>query len=182
MLEHIDESMKWAYCQTELREPVSEAESPLVREKCGSKAEVVTVRSIALELLLRDAFYQPGETYAAYLLRSDRIHGTPLDEQVPDDPHTFAQGREWWAHEILSLYIKHATQSRVTSPKTLMTHLDRSDQTKRTIEWLRWQGPVGADIVTKYREALGNLKHQSIHSREAPPTATVALLQMEAMR
>ena len=55
-------------------------EALLVPETIGLKAEIVTVRSVAVHAALDHGFFDPGEIMAAYRLRSDLIHGTPTSE------------------------------------------------------------------------------------------------------
>ena len=50
-------------------------EALLVPESVGLKAEVVTVRSVAVHVALGRGFFDPGEIMTAYSLRNDLIHG-----------------------------------------------------------------------------------------------------------
>ena len=75
-------------------------EALLVPETIGLKAEIVTVRSVAVHAALDHGFFDPGEIMAAYRLRSDLIHGTPTSEIIEKDATDFAEFRRLWAYRV----------------------------------------------------------------------------------
>jgi len=129
-------------------------ESLLVPENCGHKAEVVTVRSVILQLTLGESFFHPGYTYDAYLVRCELLHGSRIDTDVTGEIEDLAGTCQRWAREILSGYITYALQNNATTPKALVQSLDRSKAAASARHWFQQDGR-DAEIVVKYRKEIG---------------------------
>jgi len=154
-LEWMDIEARAPTWKTQIPAIFSAIESLLVPEDCGSKAEVVTVRSVILQLTLGESFFNPANTYEAYLVRCDLVHGSPIDPDVTGETERLAGQCQSWAREILTGYITYASQSTATTPKALVQSLDRSEAAARAQRWFQEHGGEGAEIVVKYRKALG---------------------------
>jgi hypothetical protein len=131
----------------------SAVEALLVPEDCGSKAEVVTVRSIALELEYEDHFFPPSDTYLAYLLRGDLVHGTPVDVSWETERSRWADQIDAWARRMLSLYVRFSPDRHVRSAHGLVRAIDRSAGGNKARAWLTENGM--GKIVEKYEVAVG---------------------------
>lgn len=158
-LEWMDIEARAPTWKTQVPALFSAIESLLVPEDCGHKAEVVTVRSVILQLTLGESFFHPGYTYDAYLVRCDLLHGSPIDEDVTGEIEDLAGTCQRWTREILSGYITYASQNNATTPQVLVQSLDHSKAAASALHWFQQHGG-GAEIVVKYRKALG-LEHRS---------------------
>jgi len=153
-LEWMDIEARAPTWKTQVPALFSAIESLLVPEDCGHKAEVVTVRSVILQLTLGESFFHPGYTYDAYLVRCDLLHGSPIDADVTGEIKELARTCQRWAREILSGYITYASQNNATTPQVLVQSLDHSKAAASALHWFQQHGG-GAEIVVKYRKALG---------------------------
>jgi hypothetical protein len=142
----------------------SAIEALLVPEDCSHKAEVVTVRAMALQITLHERFSSPAETYHAYLLRCDLVHGSPVGSDFPEERLRFAEGREWWAQEIISAYVTHASRAGAKTALELVRALDQSQASEQARTWLRKVG--GDQVVHDYQQAVG------LRDEEASPAST----------
>ncbi len=150
----LDSAMRPPTWRTRIPEVFTAMESLLVPEDCPSKAEVVTVRSIALQLSFDDWFTSPDDTYFAYLVRCALIHGEPIPENVNASRQDDTWQLEHWADEILSAYIKYVTDSGCADPRVLSGSLDESVACQKACNWLIGQGDRGAKLVADYRKAV----------------------------
>lgn len=153
-LEWMDIEARAPTWKTQVPALFSAIESLLVPEDCGHKAEVVTVRSVILQLTLGESFFHPGYTYDAYLVRCDLLHGSPIDADVTGEIKELARTCQLWAREILSGYITYASQNNATTPKALVQSLDRSKAAASARHWFQQDGR-DAEIVVKYRKEIG---------------------------
>lgn len=154
-LEWMDTAARAPSWKTELPAIFSSVESLLVPEDCGHKAEVVTVRSVILQLVLGESFFDPADTYDAYITRCDLVHGSPVDADVTGERQQLAERCTWWAREILGGYITYASRSDAKTAEALARSLDECEAASRASQWFENLGVVGAEIVANYRRALG---------------------------
>jgi hypothetical protein len=126
-------------------------ESLLVPETIGLKAEIVTVRSVAVHAALDHGFFDPGEIMAAYRLRSDLIHGTPISEILEKDATDFAEFRRLWAYRVLCDYLELVRAIGATGVRDVVSHLDRG-KCNEVCTWLEEHG--GSDVVAEYRRII----------------------------
>ncbi|MGC8513861.1 MAG: hypothetical protein ACP5P1_12635 [Acidimicrobiales bacterium] len=129
----------------------SAIEALLVPETLGLKAEVVTVRSVAVHVALEQGFYDPGKILQAYELRNNLIHGTPHDDVINGEAIEFAEDRRYWAFLVLKDYLKLAKVIEATTVRDLVTELD-SGACVKVCEWLEEHG--GSKVVGEYRKAV----------------------------
>jgi len=154
-LEWMDTAARAPSWKTEVPAIFSAVESLLVPEDCGHKAEVVTVRSVILQLVLGESFFHPADTYDAYLIRCDLVHGSPVDADVTGERQQLAERCTWWAREILGGYITYASRSDAKTAEALIRSLDECEAASRASQWFENHGAGGAEIVAAYRRALG---------------------------
>jgi hypothetical protein len=126
-------------------------EALLVPETVGLKAEIVTVRSVAIHVALDHGFFDPGEIIAAYRLRSDLIHGTPTSEILEKDATDFAEFRRLWAFRVLCDYLELVRAIGATSVRDVVSHLD-SGKCNDVCTWL--EEHRGSDVVAEYRRIV----------------------------
>lgn len=126
-------------------------EAILVPEMVGRKAEIVTVRSVAVHVALNHAFFDPSEIMAGYLMRSDLVHGTPIPNLLERDAIDFADGRRRWAFQVFRDYLKLATTIGADRAEKVVSHLDRG-KCDEVCAWLEEHG--GSTVVAQYREVV----------------------------
>lgn len=126
-------------------------EALLVPETVGLKAEIVTVRSVAVHAALDHGFFDPGEIMAAYRLRSDLIHGTPTSEILEKDATDFAEFRRLWAFRVLCDYLELVEAIAATDVRAVVSYLD-SGKCNDVCTWLDEHG--GSDVVAEYRRIV----------------------------
>ncbi len=153
-LEWMDIEARAPTWKTQIPAIFTAIESLLVPENCGHKAEVVTVRSVILQLTLGESFFHPGYTYDAYLVRCELLHGSRIDTDVTGEIEDLAGTCQRWAREILSGYIAYASQNNATTPRMLVQGLDHSKAAASARHWFQQDGR-DAEIVVKYRKAIG---------------------------
>jgi hypothetical protein len=129
----------------------SAMEALLVPETLGLKAEVVTVRSVAVHVALEQGFFDPGKILQAYELRNNLIHGAPTDDVINAEAIEFAEDRRYWAFLVLKDYLKLAKAIEATTVRDLIAELD-SDACVKVCEWLEEHG--GSKVVGEYRKAV----------------------------
>ncbi|GEM_PF-1896770 len=154
-LEWMDVAARAPSWKTEIPAIFSGIESLLVPEDCGSKAEVVTVRSVILQCALGEGFFHPGQTYSAYLVRCELVHGSPVGADVTGELQQLGSKCELWAREIIGASIAYAAQNQAPDVTTLVGSLDRSEAAQQACQWLAEHG--GSEVVGKYRKALNLL-------------------------
>jgi hypothetical protein len=126
-------------------------EALLVPESHGLKAEVVTVRSVAVHVALGRGFFDPGEIMAAYRLRNALVHGAPTAELLEKDVSDFADFRRRWAFGVLCDYLDLATSIGCVTVEDLVAHLD-TGACRDVCTWLEEHG--GGRIVDEYRKVV----------------------------
>lgn len=126
-------------------------EALLVPETVGLKAEIVTVRSVAVHVALDHGFFDPGEILAAYRLRSDPIHGSPTSEILEKDATDFAEFRRVWAFRVLCDYLELVRAIGATDSRDVISHLD-SGRCNDVCTWLEEHGASG--VVAEYRRIV----------------------------
>jgi len=124
-------------------------EALLVPESTGLKAEVVTVRSVAVHIALDHHFFDPSEIMTAYRLRSDLVHGTPTSEVLEGDATDAAEFRRLWAFGVLCDYLELADAIDATTVKDITAYLDQG-KCNDACEWLKEHG--GSAVVAEYRK------------------------------
>jgi hypothetical protein len=129
----------------------SAMEALLVPETLGLKAEIVTIRSVAVHVALDQGFFDPNEILLAYDLRNDLIHGAPTSDVIATEALEFAEDRRYWAFRVLRDYLKLAKAIQATTVKDLVTKLD-GDACLKVCEWLDDHG--GARVVAEYRKVV----------------------------
>ncbi len=125
--------------------------SHLVPETTGLKAEVVTVRSVAVHAALGHGFFDPGEIMTAYLLRSDLVNGTPTPEILEGDAVDFADDRRLWAFRVLSDYLELVQAIGATTIRDIVSYLDKG-KCNDVCAWLEDHG--GSEMVAEYRKVV----------------------------
>jgi hypothetical protein len=128
-------------------------EALLVPESVGLKAEVVTVRSVAVHIALGRGFFDPGEVMTAYSLRNDLIHGATTSEIFEKDATDFAEFRRLWAFRVLCDYLELAKTIEAEKVGDVVRHLDEGACVD-VCTWLEEHG--GAAIVEQYRAVVRN--------------------------
>lgn len=152
-LEWMDVAARAPTWKTQIPAIFSAVESLLVPEDCSHKAEVVTVRSVVLQAALGEGFFHPAQTYSAYLVRCDLVHGTPLVMDLTGELERCAHDCAWWGIDIITAYVAYASRTPVADASKLVRTLDRSDAAEQA--W-RWFSAEGYDaIVSDYRAAVG---------------------------
>jgi hypothetical protein len=126
-------------------------EALLVPEQAGLKAELVTVRSVAVHVALEKPFFHPFEIMSAYDLRSDLIHGAPTSDVFDKDATDFADDRKRWAWGVVCDYLELVQTIDAKSVQDVITYLDRNG-CNDVCTWLVEQG--GADVVREYRNVV----------------------------
>lgn len=154
-LQWIDRAMRSATWRTHIPDIFTAMESLLVPENCRSKAEVVTVRSVALQLSFDDWFTSPSDTCNAYLVRCALIHGEPLPENFNESCQDGTWKLEHWADKILTAYVRYGLASQYSTVGELVTQLDGSEACDEACQWLIDSGDRGSKVVADYREAVG---------------------------
>jgi hypothetical protein len=129
----------------------SAMEALLVPETLELKAEIVTIRSVAVHVALDQGFFDPNEILLAYDLRNDLIHGAPTSDVIVTEALEFAEDRRYWAFRVLRDYLKLAKAIQATTVKDLVTKLD-GDACLKVCEWLDDHG--GARVVAEYRKVV----------------------------
>jgi hypothetical protein len=124
-------------------------ETLLVPETVGLKAEIVTVRSVAVHVAAGHEFFDPGEIIAAYRVRSDLIHGNPTPEILDKDAADFADFRRLWAFRVLCDYLVLANSIGATKVRDIVSYLD-DGKCHEVCEWLEQHG--GSAVVAEYRK------------------------------
>ncbi|MGC8513200.1 MAG: hypothetical protein ACP5P1_09240 [Acidimicrobiales bacterium] len=119
-------------------------EALLVPETLGLKAEIVTIRSVAVHVALDQGFFDPNGILLAYDLRSDLIHGAPTSDVIATEALEMAQDRRYWAFRFLRDYLNLAMATQATTVKDLVPKLD-GDACLKVWEWLDDRG--GARVV-----------------------------------
>lgn len=143
-------------------------EALLVPESTGLKAEVVTVRSVAVHIALEHSFFNPGEIMAAYRLRSDLVHGTPTPEVLENDASDFAEFRRVWAFRVLCDYLELAKAIGATKVQDITSYLDQG-KCNDVCDWLEEHG--GHSVVAKYRKVAPAQRVPTPDSPAQEPTA-----------
>ena len=126
-------------------------EALLVPETIGLKAEIVTVRSVAVHAALDHGFFDPGEIMAAYRLRSDLIHGTPTWDVLEKDGTHLAESRGLWAYRVLRDYLELIRAIGATGVREVVATLD-GGKCNDVCTWLEEHG--GSDVVAEYRRII----------------------------
>ena len=126
-------------------------ESILVPEQVGLKAEIVTVRSIAVSAALDRPFFDPNEILAGYAIRSALIHGRPTIEIIDDEATEFADFRRLWAFKVFSDYLRLVNTIDTKSIAQVISYLDEG-KCIEACSWLEERG--GLKIVEKYRSVI----------------------------
>jgi hypothetical protein len=126
-------------------------EALLVPETIGLKAEIVTIRSVAVHAALDHGFFDPGEIMAAYRLRSDLIHGTPTSEILEKDATDFAETRRLWAYRVLCDYLALVRAIGATGVRDVVLYLD-GGKCNDVCTWLEEHG--GSDVVAEHRRII----------------------------
>jgi hypothetical protein len=142
----------------------SAMEAILVPETTGLKAEVVTVRSVAVHVALGNAFFDPGEIMAAYRLRSDLIHGDPTPEVLDKDATDFAEFRRLWAFRVLCDYLQLANSIGAQDVREIVSHLD-AGKCRDVCRWLEEHG--AGVVVAQYRKVVAKPGEGSRSNRGA---------------
>ncbi len=148
-------------------------EALLVPETIGLKAEVVTVRSVAVHVADGHGFFDPGEIIAAYQLRSDLIHGNPTPEILDKDATDFADFRRLWAFRVLCDYLALAKSIGATKVRDIVPYLD-DGKCNDVCVWLEQHG--GSAVVAQYRKVAsgGPTSPNRTPSREVRATVILA--------
>lgn len=127
-------------------------ESLLVPERnVKDKDAVLLVRATTLQVIVEGQFSDPSRVLTGYGLRSDLAHGTPVTFRDVSAV-TFLGWAERWAFQILTDFIKYATENLdARRPTSLTRALDASDSVNDVCVWLKTVG--GDDIVRAYAGA-----------------------------
>lgn len=126
-------------------------EALLVPETTGLKAEVVTVRSVAVHLAVGEGFFDPIQVLQAYFLRNDLVHGNPTSQVLDNDATEFADMRRLWAFRVFRDYLQLARDTGATTVGELVSHLDR-DKCNEVCTWLEDTG--GSKVVAEFRRVV----------------------------
>jgi hypothetical protein len=133
-------------------------EALLVPETVGLKAEVVTVRSVAVHVAVGHPFFDPSHIMGAYTLRSDLIHGNPTPDVLDKDAADFADFRRIWAFRVLCDYLELARSIGATKVREIVSHLDNG-KCVEVCAWLKEHGESA--IVSEYRRVVPTNDTQS---------------------
>lgn len=126
-------------------------EALLVPETTGLKAEVVTVRSVAVHVALERGFSHPGKIMMAYKVRGDLVHGSPTQDYFEEEALDFAESRRHWAFEVLRDYLELVKVIGATKVDEIVLHLDRG-ACNDVCRWLDDRG--GSKVVKEYRRVV----------------------------
>jgi len=149
----LDAATREGYWRISIPMVYSAMESILVPETTGLKAEVVTVRSIAMQVALGKPFRDPNKTLLGYGVRNELIHGGAtfgFDEKEAEDLRV---DRQWWAFGVLKDFLLYIRESEHDKLLGAMRDLDRSESMQQVIEWFEQHG--AEKLVTQYRKAVG---------------------------
>lgn len=124
-------------------------EALLVPETSGRKAEVVTVRSVAVRVALDRPFPHPGEIMTGYRLRSVLVHGTPTTDVIGTEATDLAEGQRRWAFGVLCDYLQLAATIGAGKAADVASYLDRG-ACNDVCTWLEEHG--GENIVAAYKK------------------------------
>jgi hypothetical protein len=130
----------------------SAMEAILVPETTGLKAEVVTVRSIAMQVAIGKPFRDPNKTLLGYSVRNELIHGGVtfgFDEKAAED---LRLDRQWWAFGVLKDFLVYIRDNEHGKLVEIMRALDRSDSMREVCEWFEQHG--GEKLIGEYRKAV----------------------------
>ncbi len=148
----LDAATREGYWRFSIPMVYSAMESVLVPETTGLKAEVVTVRSIAMQVAVGHPFRDPNETLLGYSVRNDLIHGGVtfgFDEKQAEDLRI---DRQWWAFGVLKDFLVYIRDSQHDKLLAAMRALDESDAMRQVIEWFEEHG--AEKLVAEYRKAV----------------------------
>lgn len=134
-------------------------ESILVPEQVGLKAEIVTVRSIAVSAALGRPFFDPNEILVGYEIRSALIHGRPTIEIIDDEATEFADFRRLWAFNVFGDYLTLVNTIDAKSLGQVISYLDEG-KCIDACSWLEEKG--GLKIVEKYRSVISKSEPDGI--------------------
>jgi hypothetical protein len=148
----LDAATREGYWRISIPMVYSAMESILVPETTGLKAEVVTVRSIAMQVAIGNPFRDPNKTLLGYSVRSALVHGGvtfDFDEKEAEDLRI---DRQWWAFGVLKDFLVFIRDNERERLIEAMRDLDRSDSMRQVTEW--FEGHGAEKLIAEYRKAV----------------------------
>jgi hypothetical protein len=155
----LDAATREGYWRISIPMVYSAMESILVPETTGLKAEVVTVRSIAMQVAVGHPFRDPNKTLLGYGVRNELIHGGVtfgFDEKAAEDLRI---DRQWWAFGVLKDFLVYVRDNEHDKLLSAMRDLDRSEFMRQVIEWFEDHG--AEKLIADYRKAVGVRSHSN---------------------
>ena len=148
----LDAATREGYWRISIPMVYSAMEAILVPETIGLKAEVVTVRSIAMQVAIGKRFRDPNMTLFGYRVRNELIHGGvtfSFDEKQAED---LRLDRQWWAFDVLKDFLVYIRDNQHGKLIEVMRDLDRSDSMRQVCEWFEQHG--GEKLIGEYKKAV----------------------------
>lgn len=96
------------------------------------KGEAIAYRMVILDAIKDNAIRHPGDVLWIYILRSNVLHGSSLNEATNTEYHTMLE----YARRTLKNYLEVMTERKLKKQNELFKLLEASPHAQTLVNWL----------------------------------------------